>query len=573
MPHFPPAVTDSLPAQLEHTQILLAAGQPDTALAILETLKTQYPPNDVILRLIGHCHRRLGNHEQSLHAFQEAWNLVPNDPNIPIRIAEGLRTLHRHTDALTHITTYINNNPDSFPAQLEHAQILLAAGQPDTALTILERTVSESSEDIISHPAIFSLLCAIGNSQLAVSRILHWRHKIGSANALSLCRLCVEWRTPQLGRRLARLLLKKSCMTRDDFCRLDAYANYVEGNFSEARRNLAEITSVDHLPADHHLMLSTCISEFRPDIALDYFRDISVHMSSRQPVSISDSHRVGNRFMRGLLFEITNEMNLELIDPQTEELSLSQSVSRIRPLVIKTLDRNLQQDPAVTSQVLKYGLTQIWIGAEIPESIRRMHALWSPYFSKENCRLATGDMSFDFCRDYLGRSVVDRIRRLKHPAAQTDLLRLIYLQALGGVWSDIDDYPVVDPATWIPNSDLVVWQEDRGNLGNNFIAAIPEHPAIIRAIEIGLDSIEDGFSESIWLSTGPGLLTRAVGSYLSDCEQSGVDPTIAILDRRVIRNFIAIGMPLDYKSTPNSWQKAEAFEKVARHSEKDAKTK
>ena len=53
---------------------------------------------------------------------------------------------------------------------------------------------------------------------------------------------------------------------------------------------------------------------------------------------------------------------------------------------------------------------------------------------------------------------------------------------------------------------LVVHQEDYGSIGNNFIAATPDHPVLIRALEMATIAIKRGDTDLVWLSTGPGLL-------------------------------------------------------------------
>lgn len=212
--------------------------------------------------------------------------------------------------------------------------------------------------------------------------------------------------------------------------------------------------------------------------------------------------------------------------------------------------------------MVDYGLTQIWIGDPPNTAILNMHSLWSQYFDQTKCRFISGDEPFDFCRDYLDTHAVASLRRLRARAAQTDLLRLIYLHAFGGLWSDIDHCPLMNPHFWIPDFEPLVYQEERGNPGNNFIGAMPQHPAILLALEMGLKSAGEGFTESILLATGPGLLTRAIGSRLAKTNEAHEARSVRILHRHNIQKLISFHCPLDYKTTSKSWQRTESFEKI-----------
>jgi hypothetical protein len=46
-------------------------------------------------------------------------------------------------------------------------------------------------------------------------------------------------------------------------------------------------------------------------------------------------------------------------------------------------------------------------------------------------------------------------------------------------------------------------------LGNNFIAATAAHPVITRAVELAAAAMNRDDKDLVWLSTGPGLFTRA----------------------------------------------------------------
>jgi len=68
---------------------------------------------------------------------------------------------------------------------------------------------------------------------------------------------------------------------------------------------------------------------------------------------------------------------------------------------------------------------------------------------------------------------------------------------------------------WPANgADLVVYQEEYSTLGNNLIGAAPGNAVIAKAFESAVEALLRGDSDLIWLSTGPGLLTRSFVSVL-----------------------------------------------------------
>jgi hypothetical protein len=350
-------------------------------------------------------------------------------------------------------------------------------------------------------------------------------------------------------------------MSRHNFSRALAAASLLEDRPSAALEHLKQIPISEHSEDDQAMFVAACLTQRLPFEAIQYLDSCSLTSKPKQIRNVQPHNAVGNRIKRGLLFEIANEMALNAGQRLDLENSLAKSIAEIQRFNQVNFPTPCVDNVLVPNEILRHGITQIWVGSPVNSTILKMNALWSQHFDSKKCRFIFGEEPFDFCRDYLGPRANDLIRNLKINAAKTDLLRLIYLHAFGGLWSDIDDYPLVDPKLWFPNADLVLYKTDLGNLGNNFIGATPAHPAILNGIELGLQAASGGFSESIWLSTGPGLLTRAFGSYLAKQRESEGAQTSHVFDRHVIKRFVSFHVPLDYKSTSSSWQRAERFEK------------
>ena len=68
-----------------------------------------------------------------------------------------------------------------------------------------------------------------------------------------------------------------------------------------------------------------------------------------------------------------------------------------------------------------------------------------------------------------------------------------------------------------------------------------------------------GDADTIWLSTGPGLLTRAMAAQLAGSETSRADlgRGLVVLERFELRRFCAPNCKAAYKTTTRHWSKEE----------------
>ena len=95
------------------------------------------------------------------------------------------------------------------------------------------------------------------------------------------------------------------------------------------------------------------------------------------------------------------------------------------------------------------------------------------------------------------------------PPRRQDLFRLAWIAKYGGVYADADTACVNSVDRLLNDgSSLVVYQESLASIANNFLAAVPHHPLVVCALNLAVNSVLRGDRDIVWLSTGPGLLTR-----------------------------------------------------------------
>jgi hypothetical protein len=109
----------------------------------------------------------------------------------------------------------------------------------------------------------------------------------------------------------------------------------------------------------------------------------------------------------------------------------------------------------------------------------------------------------------------------------------------------------------VPGARLLLYQEDFGTIGNNVIGAVPGHPVIGRALRLAVEAINRGDKDILWLSTGPGLLTRAFAASLADL---GREPLAAlgdtvVLEHGELQRTVSIHCLVGYKNTERHWSR------------------
>lgn len=202
---------------------------------------------------------------------------------------------------------------------------------------------------------------------------------------------------------------------------------------------------------------------------------------------------------------------------------------------------------------------QFWDSAELPEDVRELTSSWE----RLNDGWAYTLFDMRAARDFMEHNVdadTRRAFRLAHHVAQkADIFRLAILYGEGGVYADADDRCMANLEPLVRGRDMVLRHENLGSIGNNFIAVRPGHPVIGAALEGTVRAVLRGDSESIWLSTGPGMLTRAFAAYLAADRRRLSDlggDTNLLLDWE-LRPFITSACRASYKSTARHWSVRE----------------
>jgi tetratricopeptide (TPR) repeat protein len=201
-------------------------------------------------------------------------------------------------------------------------------------------------------------------------------------------------------------------------------------------------------------------------------------------------------------------------------------------------------------------ITQFWAQTEPPPDVQALMATWRDRHPDYVYTAFNEQTAEAWLSRRHAPAVSTAFRRATQRAQKADLLRLAVLSVEGGLYADADDRCLASFDDLLaPGTNFVAYQEDYGTLGNNVLACTPRHPAIVRALFLAVEAVNRGDNDLLWLSTGPGLLSRAVAQTLS-----GVPPRRTmlldrahILDRRGLGRFMAMHCQVTYKTTEAHW--------------------
>jgi tetratricopeptide (TPR) repeat protein len=212
--------------------------------------------------------------------------------------------------------------------------------------------------------------------------------------------------------------------------------------------------------------------------------------------------------------------------------------------------------PAPGVSPIPRNIMQYWDRDGPPADVQTLMRTWQEWHPDHACHLFDDAAARTFLAETYRSDVLAAYRRAKQPAQKADIFRLAWLFAHGGLYADCDDRCHAPLATIIPpHATLALYQEDLGTLGNNFIAAVPQHKVIGRALDEAVASVAFGDGDMLWLGTGPGLLSRAFAQTLATSRLSwpGWLRHAAVLDRSELARAVAIHCFVGYKLTERHW--------------------
>lgn len=210
---------------------------------------------------------------------------------------------------------------------------------------------------------------------------------------------------------------------------------------------------------------------------------------------------------------------------------------------------------AAAASPIPHRVFQFWDAPEPPEDLRAFIESWGKLNPNWTHTLFSVDSAREFLAHNMPGPALQAFQAARHPAHKADIFRLAVLLRDGGIYADIDDRCMGPLDQLCAGASLVLRHEHLGSIGNNFIACRPGHPLVGKALMGAVKATLEGHSEAIWLSTGPGLLTRTFAQlYATDASlRAEMETQTRLLPDFVLRHFVAFGLHAVYKSTEQHW--------------------
>ncbi len=201
-------------------------------------------------------------------------------------------------------------------------------------------------------------------------------------------------------------------------------------------------------------------------------------------------------------------------------------------------------------------IAQFWAQGEPDADLVPMMQSWQAAHPDHAYRCFDRASALAFLQENCTPEVARAFRRAREAAQAADIFRLAWLTVEGGVWADADDRCLAPVSGLIgAETTFLGYQEEFGSIGNNVLAAAPGHPAVVAALRDAVSAALRGDQDMIWLSTGPGLLSRTFARHLSEVpvQAEAALRDVRIATRAEMQRCVAMFCAAGYKRTKLSW--------------------
>jgi tetratricopeptide (TPR) repeat protein len=567
----------SRPCEIEPHRLLArfaaAAGDLDEALLVGEDMLARWPDDVTAMLLMGEIVMRRGEGARAASLFDHALQVAPDDPAALEMAARRAEWRDEPDAALGFYAQALEKDPARHWLALAKVTSLFALGRREDGLAELEAfrasrgetaeyffTLVEMKRNIGDLAGALQATRAgrkafprhariqvqgalieaeLGNFDAALVGMADWsasgrRERAGKVFAAGMCALG-QWRLEDA----TDLIAKAHEIDPEDSWRLDRliHSELITFELAGAEQHLRELARLNR-GRNRIKGVSVCPSQTHYGQLFDEFRlDRDGCVRTKAALALEG----------GLGIEALRQVVREFHDYTPAAIALLIALRRKGGL-----NHSLGSRPAR----IPLRVTQFWDDETLPADLDLYVDSWrakNPKF--EHKRLNEGE-----ARDFLdGIGRADALRgfdKAEEPAMKADIFRLGWLFQHGGFYADCDDRCQTDLAELLlAGDDLVLYQEDIGSIGNNFLACAPGHPVIGAAFEEAVASINKAKPEILWLATGPGLLTRAFGRWLAEGDLREKLSSVRVLDRHEALMFAAIHCGSAYKFTERHWSR------------------
>jgi tetratricopeptide (TPR) repeat protein len=597
-------------AQLELAREFLDAGRYDEARQQIDRVLAQTPEDQQALVLAGHLSRATGDQEAALAAFRRAMVNQPDDPQMLVECALDERIAGNpdksaallirareidsfHLPALMQLVEHalladeperalelaweaIDKHPATALPYVQASRSLATLGRPDEALRLLREALSKCSDDVLLATQQIEILRRTGQWAAARS-ILVGRSDVRQNFDLwvQACKLHLEVGDFEAGARALKSPPGETVQQRATALLLQGELAEALWDFTTARDRLAEAVALHPMNGHlHNVLARYCM------VDLD-FADAERHL--RRAVQLDGSairlRGYSSNFTQSHLGQLFNELRIDrdvtarltALRDQPIEAQLEALLALVAAephhtgaalrLLIAVRRSGLFADPtdseeAVSGSAIPRQIAQFWNQGIPPPDVLACMESWQRQNPSFGYRVFDEATACAFIRESYDSWTERAFIRSREPAQRADLFRLAWLYENGGVYADADDLCLAPIARLLVGGrTMIAYQEEYGTLGNNFLAATRRHPVIGEALRLAVAAVNRRDSETIWLKTGPALLTRVFAASMAETNlhlRRWLSET-TVMERHRLRSFSLPQIGLTYKRTGHHW--------------------
>lgn len=538
------AITQALTLQLDNVNLLVeraftekALGKLDESAASLKAALTITPSHPTALARMAEFHLASGDNETPLELYRRAVKVQPRDLTLQAGLADALNAQGRALEALPILEKFEAQMGPTPRLRAKRIALLRQTGHYFEALALARAAVGEMPNHF----------------QIALERV-HCELLVGDNTAILTSIAAMNpgstkeraWRCRCLG------AAAESTFQYDTAARFYEEAVALAPEDTGIRNALVRVKMLtfELIDARHHLSAATII-----DAPNRRLRGKSLNISQTHFGQMLDEYRIDSQ-VQVRIYELRN------IPPAARAAALLGLVSgnpghtgaAVALMLAMRQANRMETRLSSVDQRIPPQIFQFW-DTTPPQDVQAMMLSWRDLNPDHRTIFYNDETAKTYLAEAHPGSVASAYAKLREGAHKADLLRLALLAKEGGIYADADDRCLRALDQLVPpGAELVLHQEDLGTLGNNFIAAVPGHPVIQAALREAVTAIHRGDSDILWLSTGPGLITRCVATAIAEKGEGAVLPENWVIPhRREILQSVAMHCFVGYKRTNSHW--------------------
>ena len=604
---------EALDTWLNIAELQRDAGDFAAAAQTMRDYLARYGEDARALVNLAHTARRAQQPEAALAAFLRAHELAPENADILVELADAAQALGHPEDALRYAEMALGQTPYHPGATLRLAQRALALGEPDRAFEIYDEAARHYPESLELQLGALDSLAAKGGFDEAMARIAALQESFGPVPSILARQIFLCRRAGMHGEALRLARAATAAAGQDAWLWVERfYTELAAGDGAGMRECLERMPVNTWLDRANRSRCAGALaeSEWRLTDAVRHYEDAEANPDdlglqidlTRVKLLLMDlagarAHLVRQvslsraaRRLRGESMNISQSFQGQLLDEFALDDALAARLAALygeEPLArLPALSALVAESPNSTAAAIcllvsmrQAGLFTVaplaaggaipdvimkfWDTAEVPEDVRALMESWTAHNPDHELRLFDAQAARVYLAAHYPAAVLEAFNRAAEPAQKSDIFRLAYLSREGGIYSDADDRCAQPVRTILPpGARLVLYQENLGSVGNNFMAAAPGDAVLAAALEEAVEAVRRGDSDAIWLASGPGVLTRVLARHLAAAGALALPPGVVILDRRELNRAVSEHCQTAYKTRRAHWTNAMARRRV-----------